>query len=61
MELKKDCYFYYEDNDMGAKVPNCKKEIDYGSCPCSANCKHYITNKEVMELVNKKLSERNSK
>lgn len=48
-----DCYFYYESQEMGALVPNCSYDTkyEYGFCPCSENCKHYISRKKVYELV----------
>ena len=48
-----DCYFYCESQEMGAYVPNCgyDSKYEYGFCPCSENCKHYISRKEAYELI----------
>lgn len=34
MELKKDCYFYDEEPDMGAHIPICNYHGKLGYCPC---------------------------
>ena len=54
IEYRKDCYFYYESQEMSAYVPNCTydEKYRYGFCPCN-NCKNYITKKEAYELIKK--------
>ena len=58
LKLREDCFFYCEDIDMGAYVPNCGKAKYYGECPCSENCENYISRKEVRNLVEKELKRR---
>ena len=52
-KLRKDCYFYYESQEMSAHVPNCSfdAQYEYGFCPCSENCKHYISKNEAHNLI----------
>ena len=51
-DLREDCYFYYELQEMGAYVPNCSYDkYEYGYCPCNENCKHYISKTDVHKLV----------
>lgn len=52
-ELRKDCFFYYGSQDMGATVPNCSYDMkyEYGFCPCSKSCENYIERTEAYELV----------
>lgn len=55
-ELRTDCYFYEESQDMNAYVPNCFSPASgpmFGSCPCSDNCKYYINNREAQEIIKK--------
>lgn len=55
-ELRTDCYFYYEAQDMNAYVPNCSAPVsgpEFGSCPCSDDCKYYISNREAREIIRK--------
>ena len=52
-KLREDCYFYYESQEMSAHVPNCSfdAQYEYGFCPCSENCKHYISKNEAHNLI----------
>ena len=52
-KLRKDCYFYYESQEMSAHVLNCSfdAQYEYGFCPCSENCKHYISKNEAHNLI----------
>lgn len=55
-ELRTDCYFYHESQDMNAYVPNCLSPISgpmFGSCPCSDDCKYYINNGDAREIIRK--------
>ena len=47
-----DCYFYYEDIDMGARISNCSKDrnLPYGCCPCE-KCNVHFTNSDADKLV----------
>ena len=51
-ELREDCYFYYESKEMSATVPNCSyTNYEYGFCPCSKECKYYISKAEVHKTI----------
>lgn len=55
-ELRTDCYFYCEIQDMNAYVPNCVSPASgpmFGSCPCSDDCKYYINKIEAQEIARK--------
>lgn len=56
---RKDCYFYYESQEMSAYVPNCSYDslYEYGFCPCYENCKHYISSREAHELIIKAVND----
>ena len=43
VEHKKDCYYYHEEQDMGARIPTCVREKWLGECPCEG-CTKYIPN-----------------
>lgn len=45
------CYWYAEWEDMGAKVPTCNYYKRYGECPCNLECKHFITKREIDDIV----------
>jgi hypothetical protein len=49
---RRDCFFYYEDHDMGATIPNCKFGKSYGDCPCEG-CNKYVPRQEAVEIVMK--------
>lgn len=40
-ELKRDCFFYDEDHNMGATIPCCSYHGGYGNCPCDG-CEKYF-------------------
>ena len=48
--INRDCYYYYNDHDMGATIPCCRLDKEYRSLHCE-NCPRYITQKEVDEIV----------
>lgn len=51
MSIKRnDCYFYYEEPDMGAHIPICKLYSKLGYCPCE-NCKDYVSEAEAYKRV----------
>lgn len=47
---KTECYYYYEEQDMGAHIPCCRYHKKYGYCPCD-NCEHYISKQSVDRVV----------
>lgn len=47
----KICYWYHEYQDMSASVPTCDYYRQYGECPCEPECKHFITKREVDDIV----------
>ena len=48
---REDCYYFHSEQDMGAHIPYCRKEREYGYCPCSEDCKNYISKQEVSRIV----------
>lgn len=53
-ERKTDCYFYEEVQDMAAHIPTCNYHGQLGYCPCK-DCPKYISRKEVLGMVKKKV------
>lgn len=49
-ERKEDCYFYEEDNDMGARIPFCTYHGGYGECPCKG-CDKYISKANARKII----------
>lgn len=48
---KTDCYFYFEQADMGSHIPCCSfAEYGLGECPC-ADCTNYMPQSKVSEIV----------
>lgn len=47
----KICYWYHEYQDMSASVPTCDYYRQYGECPCEPECEHFITKREVDDIV----------
>ena len=45
------CYWFNEYQDMNATVPTCDYYGQYGSCPCSDECEHYISEQEVENII----------
>jgi len=45
-----DCYYYYDDHDMGATIPCCRLIDEYVALSCK-DCPHYITQKEVDKII----------
>ena len=52
----RSCYWCHEYKDMNAIVPTCEYYGEYGSCPCIAECKHYINELEVDNIIREKSS-----
>lgn len=48
--MKRNCFFYYEEQDMGASIPTCNYYFRLGYCPCN-KCKKYIDKGEVYSIV----------
>lgn len=49
-----DCYFYSEDNDMGAIIPWCSsRHCVLNDGDCNKDCKDYIIHPEIMKLIAK--------
>lgn len=46
-----NCYWYHEYQDMSASVPTCDYYRQYGKCQCEPECEHFITKKEVDDIV----------
>ena len=49
------CYWFNEYQDMNAIVPTCDYYKQYGSCPCSDECEHYISEQEVEKIIRKRV------
>lgn len=49
-KLKCNCYFYHEEQDMGASIPTCNYYFKLGYRPCK-NCEKYVDKSEVYRLV----------
>ena len=47
---KTDCYYYWEEQDMGARIPTCLREKWLGECPCE-NCDKYLSNKTIARIA----------
>lgn len=48
---KTDCYFYYEDHDMGATIPCCLYFSEsYHELPCEG-CEKYFTKAEAFRII----------
>lgn len=50
-EKRKDCHFYHEEPDMGAHIPCCIRTKKLGVCPCSPECKDYISEREINQVI----------
>ena len=49
--FRTNCYWCHEYQDMNAIVPTCDYYGQYGSCPCSDECEHYISEQEVENII----------
>ena len=52
--IMRNCYWRHEYQDMNATVPTCDYYGQYGSCLCSDECEHYISEKEVENIIRKR-------
>lgn len=50
IEKKEDCFYYIEEEDMGAMIPCCKKRSQIGDCPCE-HCEDYISGSDAYRIV----------
>ena len=50
-EKRKDCFYYWEEQDMGAMIPCCTLRSALGDCPCSPTCKDYISGNDAHKIV----------
>lgn len=54
---KTDCYFYHEEQDMGASIPCCNYALlGLGQCPCNG-CKHYISKIDADRIIREKVKD----
>lgn len=51
---KTDCYFYHEEQDMGAHIPTCNYHHKLGYCPCE-NCEKYIKRSDVFKIIKERV------
>lgn len=53
----RSCYFFGEDNDMGARTYSCNypEEVKFGDCPCMEGkpCLHFISRSDVKKMARK--------
>jgi hypothetical protein len=49
---REDCYFYFEEHDMGARIPCCTRHEGLGNCPCDG-CEKYLTKADAARIINK--------
>lgn len=50
-EYRRDCFYFWEEQDMGARIPCCTLRSALGDCPCSPNCKDYISGSDAYKVV----------
>ena len=48
------CYWFNEHQDMNAIIPTCNYYGQYGSCSCSDECEHYVSEQEVDSIIRKR-------
>lgn len=49
--IRRDCYWYHCEHQMGASIDCCTLANGLGDCPCSDDCKNYISTREVREQI----------
>lgn len=49
------CYWFNEYQDMNAIIPTCNYYEQYGSCSCSDECEHYISEQEVEKIIRQRV------
>ena len=47
---KDDCYFYHEENQMGAIIKCCSLHGGLGNCPCE-NCDKHLSRHDAFDIV----------
>lgn len=52
--FREDCYFYYEEPDMGAHIPTCNYYKKLGYCPCN-KCDKFFDKSEVHSIIKEKV------
>lgn len=50
-KYREDCYYCVIDHDMGATIHSCGYSYALGHCPCSSDCKNYISHKEALKII----------
>ena len=53
--IMRNCYWRHEYQDMNATVPTCDYYGRYGSCLCSDECEHYISEQEAENVIRKRV------
>ena len=46
-----DCYFYYEEQHMGAHIPCCSKTGEMEPNGCNKKCKYYILEETALRII----------
>lgn len=49
--IRRDCYWYHCEHQMGASIDCCTLANGLGDCPCSRDCKTYISKEEATTMV----------
>jgi hypothetical protein len=49
--IKRDCYWYHCEHQMGASIDCCTLAKGLGDCPCSDDCDNYISHMEAIERL----------
>ena len=49
--IKRDCFWYYCEHDMGASIDGCSLSKDLYDCPCSDDCVNYISRSEAKKQI----------
>lgn len=57
-EYKKDCYYYYEEQDMHAHIPCCSVSGEFEPKNCDEFCRNYISKKQANDLIKEHLATR---
>ena len=53
---KENCFYYFEEHDMGAHIPCCKINQGLGNCPCE-NCDSYLSRNNAYKLMEEQQEE----
>lgn len=49
---KKDCFYYFEHQEMGSSTPCCTNNYGLGNCPCE-KCNDYISKSDSHKIIRK--------